>query len=334
MATISSFLRRSVSGANLAESQESIRDAKVRVAATLALGVGLAIAVCGSASATPVSFTWDPSAVGLTTSPVNTNIVANNFNVSDFADLTFASGGAFTENAVLTAVQFLEGGNPVPLHGLQDTYSFYITVAATGHQNAIPAAGSGLASDGVFSTLNYTFWANPNSQPQVTLNTGGTPSITGNTGAFALFSGSLIDGTTTLIAPTGGGYSPTANLDLSLVACSAAGQMVATGQTCTNDENAFFVAPLATDFHLVIGNFGATTSVTTLTPGNPTYLDINGGGGNITFAVTEPAAIFLLGSGLIGLAVMRRRSGGQGNPIPQAGGRTADMARGLRLRGR
>jgi hypothetical protein len=231
-------------------------------------------------------------------------------------------------------VQFLQGGNPVPLHGLQDSYSFYVTVAGSGHQNAIPAPGSGLASDGVFSSLNYTFWANPNSQPQVTLNTGTTPSITGNSGAFALFSGSLIDGTTTLIAPTGGGYSPTANLDLSLVACSSAGQMTATGQTCAGNENAFFVAPLAADFNLVIGNFGATTSVTTLTPGNPTFLDINGGGGNITFTIAEPGAIFLFGSGLIALAAIRRRRIFQREPIRQACGRTADLPRELRLRDR
>jgi hypothetical protein len=282
----------------------------VRLATKLALGVGLAIAASSSAWATPITFTWDPSAVGLTTAPPNVNITANNFNVSDFADVTVADTGAFTENAVLTAVQFLSGGNPVPLNGLQSSYSFYITVAAAGHQGPIPAVGSGTSSDGAYDSVNYTFWANPNGQPSVTLHSGGAPTIAGNTGAFALFSGSLIGGTTTLIAPADGGYSPTANLDLSLVACSAAGQVTATGQACAGNENAFFVNPVAADFSLVIGNFSATTSVTTLTPGDPAFLDINGGGGNITFAVPEPGALFVLGSGLLGLAAIRRRRNG------------------------
>jgi hypothetical protein len=282
--------------------------------AWLAFGACLPVALCGSAKAGPITLTWSPTAVGLTTSPANTNISANNFDVSDFFDTTISNTGAFSEHAVLTALQFLTGGTPTPLNGLQSTYSFYITVAGTGQESAIPSLKSGLASTGTFTSANYTFWANPNSQPTVTPVPGAAPIITGNGGAFALFTGSLVDGTSTLTAPTGGGYSPTANLDLSLTACTHAGQALATGGTCSGNESAFFVNPMANDINLVVGNFSSTSSVTTLTPGFTSFLDVNGGGGNITFAtlIPEPASVTMLVSGLLGMILVgKKRANGQ-----------------------
>lgn len=275
-----------------------------------ALGVGLAVAVCGSASAGPITFTWDPTAVGMTTNPVGKNIVADNMTVADFADISVNNGtGAFNENAILNVTNFLNGGTTV-LDGLGSNYSFYVTVAAAGTQAAIPASGSGSSANGSFSSADYTFWATPNAPLTVTVNQGGTPSISGNGSAVALFTGALVNGTTTLTAPAGGGYSPTANLDLTLTACTAAGQALATGGTCSGNESGFFVNPLPADLSLVISNFSATTSETTLTPGSPdSFIDINGGGGNITFAtnVAEPASFAVLASSLLGFGLLRRR---------------------------
>lgn len=278
----------------------------------LALGVGLAVAACGSASASPITFTWDPSAVGMTTNPANTNIVADNMNVADFADISVNnSSGKFNENAILNVTSFLNGGTTV-LDGLGSNYSFYITVNAAGTQAAIPANGSGNSADGTFSSASYTFWATPNAPLTITPHMGGTPSISNNGSPVALFSGSLVNGTTTLTAPAGGGYSPTANLNLSITACTAAGQSLAGGGTCSGNESAFFVDPLPADLSLVISNFSATTSETTLTPGSPkSFIDIDGGGGNITFAstthVSEPASMLVLASSLVGFGMLRRR---------------------------
>lgn len=284
-----------------------------------AFGLAVSIAAYGSASAAPVTYTWNPSAV-IGPAPAG-NIVANNLVVSDFADVII-TGATFTETAVLTAAQFQLNGNPVAPTGFGAAYSFYATVTATGTiAGPIPAPNSGQTVNGTFTSANYTFWANPNSTPSVTTNPGGTPTITGNTGnggAFALFTGSLLSGTIGLSdVPAGGGasqgYSPKADLNLTLSVCTAAGQPLANGGVCSGNESAFFVNPLPADLSLAIADFSATTSQTSLSPGSPTLLDITGGGGNVTFAVTpapEPASLLLIGTSLVGLGIVRRRKRG------------------------
>ena len=65
----------------------------------------------------------------------------------------------------------------------------------------------------------------------------------------------------------------------------------------------------ANGLNLQIGNFSATDTVTTLTSGpTTTYLNLNGGSGNLTFAaVPEPASMAMFGMGLLGLAGFARR---------------------------
>jgi hypothetical protein len=292
----------------------------MRFVTSTALGLAVSLAAYAGASAAPVTYTWNPSAV-IATAPAG-NIVANNLVVSDFADIII-TGASFTESAVLTAAQFQLNGSPLFPPGLGTAYSFYATVTSTGTiSGPIPAPNSGQTVNGTFTTANYTFWANPNSQPVVTTNPGGTPTIAGNSGAFALFTGSLLSGTTGLSDIPAGpgnippqGYSPKADLNLTLSVCTAAGQPLADGGTCSGNESAFFVNPLPAELALAITDFSATTSQTSLTPGvgGTTNLDITGGGGNVTFdvkPVPEPASLLVIGTSLIGLGITRRRKRG------------------------
>jgi hypothetical protein len=275
-------------------------------------GVAVAAATSTGALAAGVTFTWNP-AVPI---PGQTLVgPANDIVVADFANIPINSAtGNLTENGILTGQSFLLNGNQVPNSNftLPGGWSLVFGFTASGNLSGIPANGSGLSTNGTFSSLSYTMYAIPGATPAVTFSTNVSDPVVSLAGAVPVAFGHLIDGTVTLTAPAGGGFSPTANLDLTLNACTAAGQgNTGFGQALCGpaDESGFFVTPLAQDISLLIGNFSATTSVSSITPiagGND--LQIVGGGGNLTIATPEPASIAVMGVGLIGLArIVRRR---------------------------
>lgn len=275
------------------------------------LGAVISAGFAGGAIAAPVNFTWSPAAVGLTTTPGTTNIVnATNYNVADFASVTVNTGtGGFTETGALNILNFLNGGSTVSSIGLGGAvgaipgYSLYITFTGAGATSGIPSV-SGTSTNGIFTALDYKLIGTPNGSPPLSFAvSNGAVTITDPGTAIVLGHGSLIPGHGfETLTKTNNGFSPTANLDLSFVQCGAAVDALCT----SGNESAFFVSP-ALGLHLQTGNFSATDTVTTVVPGNPTYINIDGGGGNLTFTTPEPASIAIIGVGLVGLAGLARR---------------------------
>jgi hypothetical protein len=275
----------------------------MRILKLAALGAALTVAGHGVASAS--ALTWLPGSASpaLNGGPI---VNFNNFNVTDYADIVITNPGSpaatFVEHGVLNIANFLNSnlGTQIVAPGLGSTYSLYVTFTATGNLAGIPAT-VGAATSGAFSSLSYELWGSPNSTPVIKPVPGGKPTITHNAGAFELATGSLVGGTVSLTAAGNhygsshvtGYVAAVPNLDLTLVAQPG--------------EAGFFNG--ISSFGLV-ANFSATTTETKLTNSNH-YLDIYGGGGNITPELPEPSTLAVLGSSLLALGLIasrRRRS--------------------------
>ena len=227
-----------------------------------------------SASAQPLTFTWLPPGAtpGLPGGPIGP---ANNFNVNDFASVTLTGGGNFTEVGYLNVLTFLLGGTPASQAGLGTTYSLFLGFNGTGTGAVVPGPGS--SNTFPFTKLDYTLYGVVGPTPTFTVTNGNV--TTSAAGAIPLAFGSLISGTATLINTGGPGqpFSPTANLVETFHACTAAAQGNAGfGQAlCTANETGFFLVPPPSTIDLLVGNFSATTTVTTF---DGTFLNIDGGG--------------------------------------------------------
>lgn len=281
---------------------------KVALGGKFALGGAAAIALAmsvGAAQAAPLNFTWNPAGASV---PLNGGTIsdANNYNIADFSSISVnSSTGAFTEVGTLNVLNFLNSGQTVVSTGLGTTYSLFLRFSATGTQGAIPTA-NGTSTNGTFSSLSYQLLGSPNGSPPLAFSvSNGAVTTTGSGAELVLGYGNLVPSTGFVtLTKTANGYSPTANVNLTFNECLASGQ----GGVCTANQGGFFVSP-ANGLSLQIGNFSATDSVTTVTAGpTTTYINLNGGSGNLTFAaVPEPASMAVFGVGMLALAGFARR---------------------------
>jgi len=267
---------------------------------TSLLGAAAAVALgafAASASADPITFTWDPAAAGAAGAG---DVTATNIIVSDFANASITNAsGAFQETGVLWVQSFQLDGGGTPAVGLDNggggTYQLFFTFSAAG----TGSFGSGGSFNGNVSSLNFSMEIDPTADDTISNRGGVGPHTLTDPSAndIVLATGSLASGPTPSQVNITGGI-PGASSTASFI------------PTAAGLADGFFVNPAATAYLALVieDSFTNTAGQETVTPGlTTTSIDIHGGGGNADFTVPEPATMSIFGAGLVALGFAKRR---------------------------
>lgn len=271
------------------------------LASTVLAAATVAMLGTTSASAAPITFTWNPAGttggVLSSPSPSSPQFSANNMTVADYATIDLSNLANVTESGILAVTSFaLQGGSS--LHGFVNgtgagaggaiggatPYQLYFTFSSTSF--LAPNGTGGLT--GQFTSLSYTLWGDTGGN--CVFSTSGA--ACGGDTQLALATGSLSNQGLNSVNINSGGI-PAANVDVTIIPGANAGS--------------FFVNPSNLAGFLFETAFTNTTGVVSRS-GN--IITINGGGGNVDMIpvpVPEPVTLSVFGAGLAGAVAMRRR---------------------------